>query len=580
MQQIFRPDIWFGAPPRCNVLFPENYGQLNYSRSFLAEPTRFMLKTNDEFFGEDFLFDKFYFAPQAGTLSEDHARLKDMLRNGLLDHERFTGILPVFEKMGEFNIFASRASDQSNGQFPKISLAQRSANFLYFKHRFNSRKMQIGGKFNPYVAAGFPGLIIDKYVDASIIALHNELRAKVSDSNPNLQLSQQKISELLGTNFLGNFTQVGHMVSQEGRGSTTIACSYPRQVEESVEFMGAFDKVPAMRVKDGEEATRSTRIAAVNPPRAYSLGPNNGRITQVQDVTDAFRAAGIAVAAVGSESEAAKLPLFDISLNHTPRKRPSLVRIGVPLSAASSGLDEIEEITGSRDETVVFKAYLVTEAIPSYRTTDVSPPAEELIRPGWYGDVWSPGKIGRVYDEFLSVGSITDPITIGRSGGAATGRTDPAMEEALADQQEAEDAEDPRQQAPGVLSLEKGGSIQKAAEFLHLTYSYIRQQDADTEEFIRAYTWRPIATMVDMFGTTDLEYSSDGFQRLNGIDGFHSQAFGPYNDLFGLVRPEIEDLVGIKRNTQAAQKADTRKDKLEKVQEYISALKFSRAILG
>ena len=28
-----------------------------------------MLKTNEEFFGEDVLFDNFYFAPTAGTLS-------------------------------------------------------------------------------------------------------------------------------------------------------------------------------------------------------------------------------------------------------------------------------------------------------------------------------------------------------------------------------------------------------------------------------------------------------------------------------------------------------------------------------
>ena len=36
----------------------------------------------------------------------------------------------------------------------------------------------------------------------------------------------------------------------------------------------------------------------------------------------------------------------------------------------------------------------------------------------------------------------------------------------------------------------------------------------------------------------------------------------------------------IKRGERAAQRADTRKRKLEAVQAYISALRFSRAILG
>ena len=160
-QQIFRPDVWFSAPPRCNVLFPEHYRSLQYSRNFLQEPTRLLLKTNDEFFGEDELFDQFYVTPRAMTLKGTQANLSNMMSNTLLDHELFTGILPIFEKMGELNIFAARSGTAPNGTTPKIGLAERSANFLYFKYRFAARMISISGKFNPYVAVGFPGLIID-----------------------------------------------------------------------------------------------------------------------------------------------------------------------------------------------------------------------------------------------------------------------------------------------------------------------------------------------------------------------------------------------------------------------------------
>jgi hypothetical protein len=47
-----------------------------------------------------------------------------------------------------------------------------------------------------------------------------------------------------------------------------------------------------------------------------------------------------------------------------------------------------------------------------------------------------------------------------------------------------------------------------------------------------------------------------------------------------LVGADLEDIVGIKRGSTAAQRADTRKRKLEAVQRYVSALKTSRAILG
>jgi hypothetical protein len=86
--------------------------------------------------------------------------------------------------------------------------------------------------------------------------------------------------------------------------------------------------------------------------------------------------------------------------------------------------------------------------------------------------------------------------------------------------------------------------------------------------------------MVDIFGTRDLEFSSDGSAVESGIEGFHSRAFGPYNDLFGLAGPELEDFLGIKRDSTGAQKGDTRGRKQEAVKRYMASLLFSRGLLG
>ena len=141
-------------------------------------------------------------------------------------------------------------------------------------------------------------------------------------------------------------------------------------------------------------------------------------------------------------------------------------------------------------------------------------------------------------------------------------------------------ADDPRRDAPGVMQLDQNASIEQAVEFLVLTYSHIKSQGLNVDDFVRSYTWRPIASMVDMFGTSDLKYNTDGTVVEVGLEGFHSRAFGDHDDLFGLVGPDIEDILGIKRGSTVAQKGDTRKRKLEAVQRYMSALLFSRGLLG
>ena len=50
--------------------------------------------------------------------------------------------------------------------------------------------------------------------------------------------------------------------------------------------------------------------------------------------------------------------------------------------------------------------------------------------------------------------------------------------------------------------------------------------------------------------------------------------------LSGLVGPDIENILGIKRGSTTAQRADVRKRRYEAVQAYASSLLFSRGLLG
>lgn len=589
VQHILRPDVWFSAPPRCNVIFPEQYSRLSYRRSFMDEPTRLLLKTNDEFFGEDELFDRFYFAPKTSSVQKGKATLTTLLQNDLLAHEVFTGILPVFEKMGELNIFAARGGVVKD-RVPQVGLAQRSANFLYFKYRFASRQMVVSGRFNPFVAIGFPGVIIDKYASLDVLKLHNELLKKVGQPT-------RDINKLLGTSFLGNFTQATINVNQS-TGSMDIVASYPRQPEESVEFLGATEgSEVSINKRFNEDVTRVTDVASLSQPGLRSLGPNLGTITSVQDITELYL--GNTGANAPSEALSTKaLLLYSVRGSLKPRPAASRVTARVPVGVevdarlldrtvltelgvlGSATLVGNEESFYKQPAPITIRVYRLKEQVPRFQQQVVDLPAEEYIRPGWYGDIWHPSNIGQAYDLFFSTGAITDPHTVADSTRSTFAGTPNAQAEANAEGQTTDDPNDPSASAELVYQLTAGATIEQAVAFLMATYSHIKTAGLDVEEFIRSYTWRPVANMVDMFGTGDLQLSSDGSSIVQGIEGFHSRAFGPFNDLFGLVTPEIEEVTGIKRGTNGAQKTDTRKQKQDAVREFLTGLGLGRGILG
>lgn len=577
-QQIFRPDVWFTAPPRCNVVFPEHYTMIQYVRSFLQEPTRLLLKTNDEFFGEDELFDCFYFAPKLEGLKSNKSELVNMLRGDIMSHEIYTGILPIFEKMGEFNIFGVRASaapagpskdgKKPKGKKVKVGLAQRSTNFLFFRYRFSARQMQLQGAFNPYIACGFPGFIIDKYTDLDRLQ-------KMRDMMTAAGYKYRPLTQMLGTHFLGNFSQVTHTLDQREGGMTTAAIQYPREFDESLEFLGASNKQTMQAEKRLDaEALRETDVSVLNVPPLYALGPQLGVITQVTNVTNAYK-----TTAAGADAQAQKLPFYGGPRRSGTAELTTKYPIGVARPAKQWG-QEIVDIVGDSEKLVTFQAYRIRESVPRYRRESILVPAEELIRPGWYGDCWHSSQIGKVYEDFFRTGAITDPQHVADPSGTATGVQRQDAEDALLTAASGVEFEDPRTLAPAIMALDAEATIQQACTYLLQVYAYIRMNGLNVDDFIRSYTWRPIATMVDMFGSSDLEFDEDGDKVIRGVEGFHSRAFGPYTDLFALVTPEIEEVLGAKRGSNLAKKVDTRAAKFEAVQHFVDALKSSRAVLG
>ena len=573
-QQIFRPDVWFSAPPRCNVIFPDELTEFRYDRMFMQEPTRLLLKTSTEF-GEDEMFDSFYVAPRMDLIRQGkRGEFNAMLKNDLLEHEVFTGILPAFEKMGEFTIFAAKAG-KINGAGTKIGLVQRSTNFLYFNKRFESRRASVTCAFKPYLAMGFPALVIDRKMDHAVLAKYQELMASAGGI-------PDEIAARFGMHVLGTVSQLEHSLDQSGQQVSRMTLTYARQSDESVEFLG-IDKDQRVIKRYPSDALRTTDVAAINPPSVGSIGPGYGEIVTVVDVTGQYTAGWF-------------LPLYNGRL---AGKKGGMPHVPVGVQGTAGSFDKkVGELFG-RSRVLTFRAYRVQERIPRYRQEIIDLPIEEYIRPGWYGDCWHPGQIGDVYQEFFGIGAITDATQVGDPAGAPTGSADEEPLDPLStgdtgDPVNPQDAMTPGDKAPAIFTLPRktsaqlGGkdvsytSVKDAVEFLMGVYSYVTQNHMGVDEFIKAYSWRPIASMLDMFGSPDLQYDTNG-DVVSGQEGFHSRAAGDFENIFTLLPPEVSVAIGVQKygkDSPFITKGDTRRRKRMAVLQYLTALKQSPGILG
>lgn len=553
--QIVRPDVWFAAPPRCNVLFPEQYTQLQYAFNWMQQPTRLLLKLHDEFFGEDQLFDNHLFAPSARTQKGKKSTLQELFGRDVMQHELFTGILPVFTKMGELNVFALRTG-KVNGVMPKISLAQRSANYLYFKQKFAPRQMQVNCYFNPHLVGGFPGVIFDTHVNAEDAERYRKMQeAKGKDPT--------EITKLLGAHYLGNFATINHSISLQ-QATTSVTVQYPRLYDESSEFFGpSIKEDQEVLERFGQDGLRATRVAALQAPRIGNLGPQYGVISRVDDIT--------------AERSAAPGRLADTLPIYTgPRRKgdPSLdgeAKIGTPVRLGD--VSPKLAIDQGVNKVVTFKAFVVWEKVPNYRKNTVDLPAEEYMKPGWYDDCWSSSRIGAIYQQYFKTGAITDMTQIGDPDGVPVGTPKQRARDQLAiNATDSQESDARRGISPAVLTLDQDASIEQAVRFLLLTYSYMKQGGLSIDKFIQAYTHREVATLPDIFGTSDLQLDARGLKAEKGLEGFHSRAFGPYDDLFGLVTPEITEILGIKKADKARELGDVRGRRHQAVLDYVGAL--------
>jgi len=619
--QLYRPDIWFGAAPRCNVLFPEMYESFQWTRNYLREITRLELQLTHELLGDDALFNQRNYAPDVADVRKGIKLSSRKFNNFIMYHELMTGIIPMYEKMTQANLFAMKSKAVSASGGDKVSYAQRAVNHQYFKHRFAARQMNANGRFNPWFVPGFPAVIIDRpmtmsdLVDAALPI--DQLLAKLKerpgfedvtgDPKTGTPPSRAKVlKNLVGPQYTGVCVQLAHSLSQEG-GTTSYAFSEARIHRESTEFLGV-DKIYTS-VGTGKFGTKHTVVACLsdNIPKIKGRGPCHGVITKVsEDLTSKFN---------GQE-----FPVYP---------GPGTATVG----EFTTGPSNTEGQVGPSN---FYRARRVTEEVEVRKKIATTRPMEDAIAPPWIWDGWKNLKIGETYKEMIGTYAITDvqgvistelvgnalladkelqalyDTELGYQTGSGayldkdnTGDYQsrpsvPAQDKVVTNRRKRKGKQPPptvsQEAASGELSaammlaIDTDKTIEASIDFLVRVYSMVRTGGFDVGEFIRQYTWRPIATIDQILGTSDLiieeAYKNNGKNGvIQGTEGFHSRAFGNVAGLENLVNASVHKVLGLSvdKNHATLVRLDNRARKWTAVMAYADELvgeKGSRGLLG
>lgn len=213
---LFKPNVYIGPPPKCNVIFPDEIISLDFSRQFLFEKTRTIIEYEDSgIFGKTTKSQapsRFYGPRNFRDVLETKGVSKDgkvlpgeLMGNGrltrnpsditfrLLEEEIEKGVLPREIHIGNPEYYAFGGSKES---------AAAGADYIGSASRYEARTINIHTEFNPNIVADFPGLV-------------NTRRGS----------------------FLFRAVAIGHFISSTGGATTTISGNMTRVVEKEDRFI-------------------------------------------------------------------------------------------------------------------------------------------------------------------------------------------------------------------------------------------------------------------------------------------------------------------------------------------------------
>ena len=243
---LFTPDLFMVPPPACNVMFPDQYMSVQFSRSWLQETTRMWLfgqplasqgQTGETVTG--------YFSPNSDILAGPNAKdSSDAAGKGLsflMKHEIYSGPIPALKSLGDMTVFqklhqqvekqSAKAGYNDSVGFDVAGQAryspqehmQRAVNYLFYAERYGGRTMSVNAKFSPQLIVGLPMLLLDP-VEGGVTRITRDNEVMPDTATP-------------GVHYVGTVAQIEHTLTNRGGASTQLQMTKCRRHNEGLELL-------------------------------------------------------------------------------------------------------------------------------------------------------------------------------------------------------------------------------------------------------------------------------------------------------------------------------------------------------
>jgi hypothetical protein len=173
---------------------------------------------------------------------------------------------------------------------------------------------------------------------------------------------------------------------------------------------------------------------------------------------------------------------------------------GVDQTKVAATLAKTTKKVASKTSGKAFKNVAVYEEIDV--AVSGSLPIEEVLRPSWFSTAYANQNIGsKIYNPFFGCGAVVDGLSVsGTTPPSSDGSSDSEPVDASVSK------EDLNKKLQAEEKSKVDNSLEKALNLLGYEYGLVKQQEMDVDAFIRDYTDRPIATLQDIFGDSDLKF--------------------------------------------------------------------------
>lgn len=571
---IFRPQCFFVAAPRCNVIFPEHECQFSYDRNYLSEITRLRLQSGMMFgIDSEKLLAEFAYAP---AMKEIQQLAKEQGTRGiraLLPWEKYTGIRPKFEYVNEINYIANKKQKQLTKNIigTAVSYKQKAANFNFFKHRFAGRGINISSKFNPFIVCGFPTLIIDKPFIVDRDQLKNMINRKeieLKSTDPaDIVSNIKEIATKMGapTQYVGMIQALTHSLDSNSGGTTMMSISHARthKITED-DFLVAFqqqksaeaDVVLKSTFLDAEELSRQgdarllqflidatpqdmltnkvdkkkkpiPKTKMIDRPKLQidGLDINTPTVTfnKSQTVLDLLYGTGETVTQKADDGKTIRVPG-----RYSNVKPGTTGPLGGKIKVMQLLTDEIIKIPVNMGQVRGDNNTRKKKGTPTSQKQKIAwkqmiiyeevpsgnqnklLPVEEVLRPGWFSPWYSNLYIG---DKVYKPFFGTGSIVDQIVFDSPEGLS---IQGVGAERNQILDIlNDKSTLVENVQKLSQSQlfdipDVETSANILAFQYGEVRRLGLDAQRFINSYTSRPIATLPQIFGSPNLDYEVVG----------------------------------------------------------------------